>query len=227
MADAATTYQRGLEGKPTPETDRIRAASKVPEERLRVLAASPWISGCQEISYDPDRCLTFLKHSSVAAGDLAHIKTAMSYVQQAPTGASLLAELRKTTELMVGIHFLARVSDYPWQSEVTPHESGHAKLVNSPASAVVLFHLSVFVAGRRLECIADTLFHELLHVWFLGKYSGYNETSGTGHDPGATIAIDPGCRKRYAGFHPDFQQALQLFEDDLDKRVPGATRCCS
>ncbi len=227
MADAETAYQKGLEAKPTVAADRVKATSTVPEERLGVLQSNPWISGCRELSWDPDRCLTFLLHSSVVQAQVAAVRTATSYVQRAPTGSWLLGELRKRPELMVGSHFFDSISNYPWPGEVTPDENGHAKLMSSVASSVVLYHVSVFVQNRRPECIANTLFHELLHVWFLATYSGYNETLGTGHDPGAGVTIWPGCKKSYKGFHDEFRKKLESFDVDLSQKVPGAAKCCS
>jgi hypothetical protein len=225
VANGIPAYQKGLDTKGTVESDRIAATTKAPAGRLEVAQAKPWITGCSEIKHDPDLSITYLKHNKLPTST-PDIDKAISYIQQAPTGVWLLGELRKQQDLMVGVHFFSALGDYPWPNDVTPNESGHCKLMSSAASPVVVYWVTGFAGKRPPECIADTLFHELLHVWYLRKYSGDSELLGTGHDSSARISIDAPCNKTYAGFESVFETKLKAFDADLQKNIPGAKRCC-
>jgi len=224
VSNGIPAYQKGLEQKGTVETDRKAATTKVPAGRLQVAQKKQWIPGCTEFKHDPDLSITYLKHSKLPSST-PDIDKALSYVQQAPTGIGLLGELRKQDQLIVGVHFFSVFGDYPWPDDLSPSESGHCKLASSASSPVIIYWVTVFVAKRTPECIADTLFHELLHVWYM-RSSGDSELN-TGHDPGASIQIDAECKKFYSGFEPVFERGLKAFDEDLQKNIPGAKSCCA
>ena len=227
MSGDITAYQKGLEVKKDLEGERKAATTKAPAQPLSVQQQSYWINNCTDFKHTTDLSITYLKHTSISQGQMNDINKAISYVEQANTGQWLLGEIKNMQNVKVGVHFFADRSDYPWPSDVNPSETGHTDLMSGIASTPLIYWIRIFAARRTPECIAESLFHELLHVWFLGTHSGHNKDKGTGHDEGATISIDQECNKKYAGYNPDFVKKLDEFDNDLENNIPGAKKCCS
>jgi hypothetical protein len=68
--------------------------------------------------------------------------------------------------------------------------------------------LQMRITSRGVEEISNTLFHELLHAWFIMMFPD----SGTGHKAGATPLGDPKFDPK--GYDPVFLQRLQRFEKE-------------
>ncbi|GEM_PF-6368461 len=227
MADGFTAYEKGLEGKHEQAKDKQAATTKAP---AKVIQTPPpqedyWIPDCFVFARDQTSPLVYLNHKNITTTQAQDIQKAIAYVKQTPTGAALLKVFaQKKAELQIGAHFFSTLADYPY-GDASPNESGHTTVASSIAATPIIIFVSVFLAKRKPECIADTFFHELVHVWFLATRTKYNEVAGTGHDPSASITIDPNCKKTYAGYDPAFQQQLQNFDLDLAK-IPGAKICC-
>lgn len=226
MSDGFTAYERGLEGKEKQTQDKKAATTKAPAKVIQTPQEDYWIKGCKVFLRDKVPPIVYLAHSKISQSQSQDIQKAIAYVKKTTTGTALLQEFnQRKDELKIGVHFFAARADYPY-TDVNPNESGHIFIASSTAVSPIIIFVTVFVGQRTPECIADTLFHELAHVWFLATQSGYSESLGTGHLPNAYITIDDNCKKTYTGYDPLYQKQVEDFDNALGK-LPGAKRCCA
>jgi hypothetical protein len=75
-----------------------------------------------------------------------------------------------------------------------------------------------FIIARPRKEIADTVFHELLHAWFMTTHLNVAKSLSSGHTDKALPLGDPKFDPKE--YHPDFLKNLKDFQGELNKLMP-------
>lgn len=159
-----------------------------------------------------------------------NIKRAIGHLLATPIGKEVVNDL-ESQSVVVNVYFVADNKDMPasgepagYCEEVGPNlfnayvVAGQKITQDVPVGRGVI-ELQEKIVDRDLQSISDSLFHELLHAWFITHHFETEEGKGTGHTKKVKPTEVAPWGKKYdeEEYDPVFLEKLKKFDKELNE----------